>query len=105
MQVIAGVQFQPGEEMRLALELAEQDASWKDPQIFSPLPQPPAGSKRFERAPDPAQRLLLRVYRAPARNFRVGENRVEIRVLDRRPYAPGADIQVEKIEVDAEYRP
>jgi hypothetical protein len=79
------------------------DAAWKDPQIFSPLPQPNAGSGQFDRAPDPGQKLLLAEYVLAGERLRAGESEVELRVLGREPYRPGVDIVVEKIEVDLAY--
>ena len=40
----------------------------------------------------------------PANEFRLGANQVTIGVRHRRPYKPGADIQIEKVEVAVKYR-
>ena len=67
----------PGDQLETKLNgfvLGEptHDPSWKDPQIFSPLPQPNAGSKKFDGPVGPAQRLLLLVYRPAAAKFHPG---------------------------------
>jgi hypothetical protein len=80
-----------------------QNSDWKDPQIFSPKPQPASGGKGDYRI-DPEQKLLLLVYGPPANQFRLGANQVTIGVRHRRPYKPGADIQIEKVEVAVKYR-
>ena len=84
------------------LDVLTQDEEWKDPQIFSPKPQPASGGSG-EYKVDPDQRLLLWVFAAPARQFRVGENQVSVRIVERVPYKPGCDIVVEKLEVHADY--
>jgi hypothetical protein len=36
-------------------------------------------------------------------HFRLGRNEVSIRIADRVPYKPGANIQIEKLEVAVKY--
>lgn len=84
-----------------ALMLSESDFAWKDPQILSPQPQPASGSI----CPlNPEQKLLRLDFTADPEQFVVGGNRIEVRVLDRVPYLPGEDIQVEKVEAHVFYK-
>ncbi len=71
---------------------------WKDPQIFSPRPQPNSGGKG-EYAVDPAQRLMRVTGRVAAGMLRRGENEIAIRVVERGVYRIGEDIQIEKVEL------
>lgn len=73
-------------------------SAWRDPQIFSPKPQPNSGGSGYF-AVNPAQKLLRLQYSLPAESIQVGKNTVSICVLGRAPYPPGDDIQVEKIEI------
>lgn len=75
---------------------------WKDPQIFSPKPQPNSGGSGVYPV-DPGQKLLRLSYAVQPSLVRRGENRVSIRVLDRPSYRIGEDIQVEKIELAVDY--
>jgi hypothetical protein len=98
----------PGDQLIVSLNgavlaPAGHDPNWKDPQIFSPEQQPSAGSNRFLRQADPSQKLLLWIYKPSIQKFRVGMNQLRLQVLEREPYLPGVDIQVEKIEVDVHY--
>lgn len=72
--------------------------SWKDPQIFSPKPQPNSGGKG-EYKVDPAQRLLRQSFAVPPQYLKPGENQIAIAVLDRPAFKIGEDVQVEKIEL------
>ena len=71
---------------------------WKDPQIFSPRPQPNSGGKG-EYAVDPAQRLMRVTGRVAAGMLRRGENEIAIRVAERGVYRIGEDMQIEKVEL------
>jgi hypothetical protein len=86
----------------VALQDPNYDYEWRDPQIFSPNPQPASGG-RGEYKVDPQLRLLRLVYRADPRQFRPGENQVTLRITERVPYRPGRDVQVEKLEVEVRY--
>ena len=79
------------------LPLAARDDSHRDPQLFSPAPQPPAGTARSTE-PDPAQRLTLLTYALRPGRLRRGENHVALWVASRGSFPIGADIQVEKVE-------
>jgi hypothetical protein len=97
----------PGDQLEVrlnnrVLDSPQQDPEWKDPQIFSPKPQPASGGKGDYKI-DPAQKLLLLRYPLVPGDCRLGKNEVSVRVLDREPFLPGADIQIEKIEVTLEY--
>ena len=97
----------PGDQLEVrlnnrVLDSPQQDPEWKDPQIFSPKPQPASGGKGDYKI-DPAQKLLLLRYSLAPGDCRLGKNEVSVRVLDREPFLPGADIQIEKIEVTLEY--
>ncbi|MFN7919737.1 MAG: hypothetical protein U0Q16_06550 [Bryobacteraceae bacterium] len=80
---------------------AGEASDWKDPQIFSPKPQPNSGGKG-EYPVDPAQKLLRIDYTIPAGAVRYGANEVGVRLAGREVYRPGEDVQVEKIEVHTE---
>lgn len=71
------------------LGTAQRDPNWKDPQIFSPKPQPNSGGKG-QYVIDPAQRLLRLEWAVPV--WRTGPNEVEVRI------ASGRGGQIEKIE-------
>jgi hypothetical protein len=77
---------------------AVADAEWKDPQIFSPLPQPNSGGKGVY-AVNAKQRLLRLPFAVPAGFLKRGENLVGVRVVDRPAYRIGEDVQVEKVEL------
>lgn len=79
-----------------------RDPAWKDPQIFSPKPQRiSGGSGIFE--VDPEQKLLRLEWKVDPRLCRQGENHAEIRISQRAPYRPGAEIVLEKLEVHLRY--
>ncbi|MFN0167450.1 MAG: hypothetical protein ACKV22_13545 [Bryobacteraceae bacterium] len=86
------------------LEAPARDAGWKDPQIFSPKPQPNSGGTGDYRI-DPGQQLLRLEYSLQAGQLRKGRNSVRIRVVEREPFRPGHDIQVEKVEISLRYAP
>jgi hypothetical protein len=73
------------------------DAEWKDPQIFSPGPQPASGGSG-QYAVNPRQRLLRVDYAVPHEAWRSGRNQVTIRVAARGTYPVASAIQLEKLE-------
>jgi hypothetical protein len=83
------------------LDHGAQDFGWKDAQIFTPKPQPASGGGPYE--VDPKQRLMKLTLTPHLAQFRLGRNDVSIRIVDRIPYKPGANIQVEKLEVAVKY--
>lgn len=81
------------------------DAQWKDPQIFSPKPQPASGGSG-EYKIDPAQKLIRWAWAVPPRVCHVGANCLELRVTKRVPYAvkwPECNMVVEKVELAVRY--
>lgn len=78
------------------------DHTWKDPQIFSPRPQPPSGGSG-QYAVNPEQRLLRMDYEAPPGACRVGANQVALGLISRVPYV-AQDIVLEKLELHLSYR-
>jgi len=78
------------------------DFTWKDPQIFSPRPQPPSGGNgRY--AVDPDQRLLCLEFAVPPEACRVGPNAAALSIVSRLPYCC-QEIVLEKLEVHLTYR-
>ena len=85
-----------------SLPLFERDPKWKDPQIFSPKPQPASGGSGAYRV-NPRQRLLRLDFEVDPRQCRIGENLVNIR-LPASSKKDGADeIALEKLEVHVRY--
>jgi hypothetical protein len=83
------------------LERAVQDFGWKDPQVFSPNPQPASGgSGRYEINPD--QKLLRLEFGVPAGAWRQGRNEVSLNVASRIAYCC-EEIMLEKLEVHLRY--
>ena len=104
------VLFRAGTEDRLEVKWDGADLpephlepDWKDPQIFSPDPQPASGGSG-EYKINPKQKLLLLVYHLDPARLRQGANTVQVRVKRRGAYAPASNIQVEKLEVGVQYR-
>ena len=84
------------------LSLRERDDAHKDPQIFTPDPQPPAGRAQSKGA-NPEQRLTLLVYPIDGGDMRGGVNEVELWADRTGPYPIGADLQVEKVEISVRF--
>jgi hypothetical protein len=86
----------------VSLSLAARDASWKDPQIFSPKPQPASGGSGIYRI-NPRQRLLRLDFAVEPHRCRVGENLVRIRLpIPAREDAADEPV-LEKLEVHVQY--
>ena len=83
-----------------ALNVVARDAEWKDPQIFSPKPQPASGGKGAYRV-NPRQKLLRVDFLVDPGSCVVGENEVELRVGSSEA---GGEVQLEKVEVYVRYR-
>jgi len=81
------------------LSIVIRDAEWKDPQIFSPKPQPPSGGKGNYTV-NPRQKLLRIDCQVPI--WREGSNEVEIRMTSRKN-GPASSVQIEKIEAHLDY--
>ncbi len=101
---LAIVLFQARPEDRLEIALNGKPLNqptpqaWKDPQIFSPKPQPASGGNGNYKV-DPNQKLLRIACEVQPSLLRRGDNQISIRVLNRPSYRIGEDIQVEKIEL------
>lgn len=97
-----------GDQMEVTIngvlvEIDAYDADWKDPQIFSPQPQPNSGGNGYYEV-NPEQRLLQVSLKPSIGLFKVGNNRIGVRIIDRLPFRPGIDIVVEKLEVMVKYK-
>jgi hypothetical protein len=79
-----------------------RDVEWKDPQIFSPRPQPASGGNGNYRV-NPGQRLLRLDFAVDPQRCVVGENSLGIRVRDSAEGADGGVVQLEKVEVQVQY--
>ena len=88
----------------IPLELLKLDETWKDPQIFSPKPLPSQMPAKWAYGKDPDQKLLLLVFRVLSEHLNVGENRVGLRIANRKSYPICTNIKVEKVEVHVKYR-
>ncbi len=82
------------------LSLAVRDTRWKDPQIFSPKPQPASGGNYKI---NPAQKLVRLEYPVKPGECLLGENKVDLRVARRAQHQPQTAIVLEKLEVDVRY--
>lgn len=95
-----------GDEIAVALNgrpltASQIDHDWKDPQIFSPDPQPPSGgSGRYQINPD--QRLTRVEFAVPSNVIQEGSNRAEVAVASRVPYCTSS-LVVEKLEIHVHY--
>ena len=101
---------EPGDKLDVKLNGKLLDAgyfdyNWKDPKIFSPLPQQNAGSYGY-REVDPKQRLLLVTYNLDPNYVLLGDNMVSICLTHMAaPYnartsgSVARKLQVEKIEL------
>ena len=97
---------EPGDRLEVKLNgrlLSEGafDYDWKDPKIFSPLPQQNAGSYGY-REVDPKQKLLLVTYDLDPDDVRLGDNSVAISVTHQVPHIL-RQLQVEKVELHVIY--
>ncbi|MBP1988791.1 hypothetical protein [Paenibacillus eucommiae] len=84
-------------------EIESYDVEWKDPQIFSPQPQPASGGSGHYKI-NPEQRLLMVAVPLTPSLFKVGRNWIGLSVIDRLPHYPGNDIVVEKLEILVMYK-
>ncbi|MBO9605107.1 MAG: hypothetical protein J7639_04120 [Paenibacillaceae bacterium] len=80
------------------------DREWKDPQIFSPKPQPASGGNGLYTT-DPEQRLCAAALSPSPGLFKPGVNRIDVRVAERGVYRPGQNIVLEKLELGIKYIP
>ncbi len=84
------------------LPLSTRDPGWKDPQIFSPRPQPASGGSGIYRI-DPHQRLLRLEFAVDPRCCRLGENVVRLRRAAAAKPGTGGEAVLEKLEVHLKY--
>lgn len=107
-QVIARVilfQARPDDEFEVRmggtpLRQLVRDADWKDPQIFSPRPQPASGGSGNYRV-NPAQKLLRLDFAIDPQVCKVGENRVDVRIAEKA--GDSRNVILEKLEVRVDY--
>jgi len=85
------------------LPLIARDDAHKDPQIFSPRPQPASGGDGHY-AVDPEQKLLCLDFSVDPHLCRLGVNEASVRIVDRAPYVV-TDIVLEKLQVHLSYHP
>ena len=85
-----------------SLPLVARDPEWKDPQIFSPKPQPASGGSGVYRV-NPRQRLLRLDFDVDPQLCRVGENLVSIRVSNSIKEDVADEVVLEKLEVRIQY--
>jgi len=86
----------------VSLPLSTRDPSWKDPQIFSPRPQPASGGSGIYRI-NPRQRLLRLDFAVDPRRCRLGENLVRIRLASPAKQDAADETVLEKLEVHVQY--
>ncbi|OGV69385.1 MAG: hypothetical protein A2283_22265 [Lentisphaerae bacterium RIFOXYA12_FULL_48_11] len=79
-----------------------RDPEWKDPQIFSPKPQPASGGKGDYKV-NPKQRLCRLEADIPADTWRHGVNDLDVRLSCRSQTSAGPSVQIEKIEIYLHY--
>ncbi len=84
------------------LRLRHRDDAWHDPQIFSPAPQPASGGSGCYQV-NPEQKLVCLEFAVAPGLCRLGENRVEVSIVERTPYVC-TDIMLEKLELHVGYR-
>jgi hypothetical protein len=84
------------------LPLVLRDPAWKDPQIFSPRPQPASGGSGAYKV-NPRQRLLRLEFAVNPELCRRGENQVDVRVVPRPGGTPDAKAVLEKLEAHVRY--
>jgi hypothetical protein len=86
-----------------AIPLVARDPGWKDPQIFSPRPQPASGGPGNYKV-DPRQRLLRLDFVVDPKRCRVGENLVMLDFARRSDSLPVSTTVLEKLEVHVQYQ-
>ncbi|WP_167858976.1 alpha-amylase family protein [Paenibacillus cymbidii] len=98
----------PGDRLALCVngvtcEVESYDYEWKDPQLFSPAPQPASGGSGVYEV-NPEQRLLRVTAPVAPGLCKLGANRIGIGAVKRLPFLPGKDIVVEKVELALRYK-
>jgi len=85
-----------------ALPLLARDPHWKDPQIFSPAPQPDSGGPGDYKI-NPRQQLLRLDFAVKPGQCRVGENSVAVQLARRPDPSREAKVALEKLEFHVRY--
>lgn len=86
----------------VSLPLLSRDPSWKDPQIFSPKPQPASGGSGIYRI-NPGQRLLRLDFTVDPQQCRLGENLVRLRLARPAKQDAADEVVLEKLELHVQY--
>ncbi len=86
----------------VALSATIHDRNWKDPQIFSPRPQPASGGHGAYRV-NPAQNLLRVEFAVDPQTCRVGENHINIQLQKPAQQHKAPVPQLEKLELHIQY--
>jgi hypothetical protein len=105
------VLFGTGDSARFEVQLngtplveVERNPEWKDPQIFSPKPEPASGGQFSRYRIDPRQRLLRLRYAIDPACCLVGKNQIEIRSVGRSETVDAGRAVLEKLEVAVRYQ-
>ena len=85
-----------------SVQVLTRDSKWKDPQIFSPRPQPASGGKGDYRI-NPRQRLLRLDFTVDPTVCLVGRNIAGLRLKDPAGGSAAATVQLEKLELWVRY--
>lgn len=83
----------------VALEQVVADRQWKDPRIFSPLPQPATVTPGALAGDVSAQPLARIEFAVPLAALARGSNTLALAVDRRGPFPPSKPVQVEKVEL------
>ncbi len=86
----------------VVLKATTRDGDWKDPQIFSPKPQPASGGKGAYRI-NPAQKLLRLEFAVEPQACRVGGNQANIELREPAPGNAAGHPRLEKLELHVQY--
>ena len=78
---------------------AGRDPKWKDPQIYSPKPEPSSGGRITRYRIDSRQKLLRLEYAIDPARCLLGKNRVEIRRVADSAGGTSVKVDLEKLEV------
>ena len=86
----------------ITLDPVVRDFNWKDPQIFSPKPQPASGGASRWNI-DPNQKLLRIDFTVSPQLCKLPQNQVQLQVTKRAKDTTDSDIVLEKLEVHIDY--
>ncbi|MFH1921871.1 MAG: family 10 glycosylhydrolase [Planctomycetota bacterium] len=85
-----------------SLPVSARDPHWKDPQVFSPKPQPASGGSGIYQV-NPRQRLLRLEFALNPRQCRLGENLVRVRLPGPAKENASGEVILEKLEIQVQY--